>query len=326
LFAAEVVAGHGGSWHRLDIDTDELIPEHYGGFVSEPQAILYAYQFALIEDCMTRTRADILLTGALGDVIFEFGGIAPAFLADPLAAGSPLGAIKLARRWAAARGNTRTWSHFLRHVALPIAWRHRRGLSVLDWQSNVAPSWMTSSARRRCGAEDHQQPQRAPRVAEPGRQHLWESVYDLAAHENGPFYRRLSADVRHPLYHRPLVEFLLGLDFTVRRGFEDDRRLQRRALADRLPEAVLTRRSKGSAQELRERHLMESRRWYHAMTVEPRIVQRGWVDPRQWREQVDRTRVGASDLSARFVNAVQAELWLRALERVPMPSPVSLTV
>lgn len=325
LFAEQVIALRPTPWHRVDMDVDELLPDDYGGFVSEPHAILYARQFSAMERSLRTADARVLLTGAVGDVIFEYGGIAPAFLADPLAAGSILGAVRLARQWADERENHRSWLHFLTQLALPIARRHRRGKSVLDWQKRVVPDWVAEPLRRRYDLDRHDPQAQSPRVAEPGRQHLWESVYDLAAHESGPLYRRLPADIRHPLYHRPLVEFMLGLDFRVRRGVGGDRRLQRRALADRLPEVVLTRRSKGSAQELRERHVMESRRWYRAMTEDPRIVRRGWVDAAGWKTEVDRARVGASVFSANFINAVQTELWLQALEREPCPASVALS-
>ncbi|MFW2438049.1 MAG: hypothetical protein ACN4GR_01610, partial [Arenicellales bacterium] len=107
-------------------------------------------------------------------------------------------------------------------------------------------------------------------------------------------------------------------------GIIGDRKLQREALADRLPEVIRTRRSKGSAQELRERHMMESARWYDAMTCSPRIVEKGWVIPDHWQDQVDRARVGVLSCSSNFLNAVQAELWLRALEQYPRPERLKL--
>ncbi|MCF7989975.1 MAG: asparagine synthase C-terminal domain-containing protein [Thiohalocapsa sp.] len=325
LFAGEVIKQHPVPWHRLNMDVDEVILEDDVAFVPEPQGLLFAHQFRAIDACQRAVGADLMLTGAAGDVIFEFGGISPAFLADPVAARRPYRAWRLLRDWAHAKGGLRPWTHYLTNLALPIARQHRLGLSVLDWERPQPPCWLTDVLKRAHGLDCLEVPQLAPRVTEPGRQYLWESVYDLAAHENSGLYRRLPAAVRHPLYHRPLVELMLGLDFRIRRGWDGDRALQRRALADRLPEIVRERRSKGSAQELRERHLMESRRWHRAMTEAPRLVARGWVDPAPWREEVDRARVGASGLSAQFTNAIQAELWLQALERTGLPAPLQLT-
>ncbi|MBC7985973.1 MAG: hypothetical protein H7X93_04795 [Sphingomonadaceae bacterium] len=324
LYADRMIEHCPAPLHRVSIDTGEVIPNGYGGFVSEPHAILYARQFDAMDRYFREASVDVVLSGAVGDVIFEYAGIPPAFIADAIHYRSWRRAVRTAREWAAGRANVRSWTHYLLQIGLPLARRHRRGKSVLDSRKRQIPDWLVPSFGLRHGLHNFDPPQRAPRVAEPGRQHLWESVYDLAAFENGPLYRRLSADFRYPLYFRPLVEFMLNLDFRERRGITGDRRLQRRALGDRLPEAILTRTSKGSAQELRERHLMESDRWYALMTQNPRIVQRGWADAEKWRALVDRARVGASEYSAAFVNAIQTELWLRALERVDAPPPVNL--
>lgn len=324
LFAGEVVAFASAPWDRVSMDTDEVVPERFDGFVSEPQAILYSRQFDAIGAHLRRQNAGALISGSAGDLIFEFGGIAPAFLADKVRSGAWLSAICVAREWAAARGCHRSWLHYLTHIGIPIAWRHLRGESVLDWREPEVPSWLDRAWLDRKAPVRRKSLAPRQRIAEPGRAHLWESVLELAAYENGPQYRRLGVDIRHPLYHRPLVEFMLSLDFRIRRGITGDRRLQRQAMAGRLPTVVLERRSKGSAQELRERHLMESDRWYEAMTNDPRIVHRGWVDSCAWRTAVDQARVGAARFSASFINAVQTELWLRALESCPLPVELSL--
>ncbi|MFW2438265.1 MAG: asparagine synthase-related protein, partial [Arenicellales bacterium] len=212
LFAAEVLKKYEAPWNRLDLDTTDFLPEDFGGFIAEPRAILYIHQFIEIERCLRDDAADVLLTGALGDVIFDYSGITPAFLADPLARGAILSAYRLARDWAAARDDMRAWSHYLLQIGWPIAWRHLRGRSVLDYQKDHIPAWVSLNLIDRCKPAYAEPDQIAPRVVEPGRQHLWESVYDLASHENCALFRRLSADIRHPLYYRPLVEFLLGLD------------------------------------------------------------------------------------------------------------------
>ena len=113
-------------------------------------------------------------------------------------------------------------------------------------------------------------PQTAPRVREPGTQYLWECIYRMAAIDaNSAFQLHLTADTRHPLFHRPLVEFMLSLDPSLRAWGRNDRILQRRALADRLPEAVRTRMTKGSDQQLREREQMKNETWQRMLTKTP---------------------------------------------------------
>ncbi len=323
-YASEMINACPVRWHRLDLDAPDIIPDQFGRFIPEPRAMLFLYQFDAISEVLRARDAEVLLTGSVGDVIFEFAGIVPAFLADSLAAARPRAAMRLAREWAAAQGGQRSWTHYMRHVAAPIAWARWRGRSLLDWLPNQPPPWIDPDMARVFGLAGRYRAPLLPSSTSPGRQHLWESIVELAAFENVGLYRGLSADVRHPLYYRPLVEFMLGLDFRVRRGVGTDRRLQRAALADRLPSSILSRRSKGSAQELRERHLMESDRWYRMMTEAPRLIERGWVNAEIWRDEVERARLGVAGLSAPFMNAVNTELWLRALEETPRPPAINL--
>jgi|CZKK01.1.fsa_nt_gi hypothetical protein len=166
-------------------------------------------------------------------------------------------------------------------------------------------------------------PQTAPRVREPGTQYLWECIYRMAAIDaNSAFQLHLTADTRHPLFHRPLVEFMLSLDPSLRAWGRNDRILQRRALADRLPEAVRTRMTKGSDQQLREREQMKNETWQRMLTKDSRLVSRGWVDPRLWRAQVERARFGVFNGLGCFDAAIMTECWLRPIEAHPFgPAP-----
>jgi asparagine synthase (glutamine-hydrolysing) len=152
-----------------------------------------------------------------------------------------------------------------------------------------------------------------PRLRGAGRQYLWESVYRMANDEASSAFRgSLPVTTRHPLLHRPLVEFMLALPADLRASPADDRILQRRALVDRLPDAIRTRKTKGSDQRIRDRLQGQSPEWMAMMADRPRIVERGWVDGDLWRAQLQRARFGLVDGLGSFSAAMSAEAWLRA--------------
>jgi hypothetical protein len=145
------------------------------------------------------------------------------------------------------------------------------------------------------------------------------------------FRQYLRADTRCPLLYRPLVEFMLALDWFERdAGFSDvaggDRVLQRRALTDRLPESIRLRRTKGSDQPLRETTLMKDKAWIGLLTRDSRLAMHGWVDPSRWAEQVARARFGVFGDLASFDAAMHSEIWLRALEIFVPRKPALLTI
>jgi hypothetical protein len=133
------------------------------------------------------------------------------------------------------------------------------------------------------------------------------------------FRQKLSAETYHPLLYRPLVEFMIGCDWRQRSGggrdgTADDRVLQRRSLADRLPQAVRQRSTKGSDQQLREQAQMASSRMFTDLLEDSYLVRRGWVVAGLWREQVARAQFGVFDGLGAFDAAVASELWLRTLD------------
>jgi len=321
-YSREVAFEFGTKRHEIDADLHPHFSVFPDRFAAEPGgethvAIRQAYDALLVE-----RGFDVVLTGDPGDIVFGYGGLAPVHLADALwRLRLPL-AVKSAISWADDAQTGRPWTHLLFSHGLRPAWRHLRRQSLFALDSPKVPEWVSTDLLRRTGIASAVSTQCAPRVALPGEQYLWESLFTMASHVTDSSRLRSPADVRHPLFHRPLVEFMLqvGPEFRVSGGH--DRVLQRSALADRLPDSVRKRVTKGSSQEAQERAVLANDDWYRTLTERSRLVERGWVEPRAWRQQVDRARLGLHGQRPNIDVAILTEYWLRANECYrPKPLP-----
>ena len=313
-YSREAAAVLGIRRHAIDADRFPHFSALADRFAAEPGgeshvAVNRAYDEVLVDEAI-----DVVLTGDPGDVVFGYGGLAPAHLADPLFRFRPLAAVRAARAWAAHADVDRPWTHLFVHHALDGAWRHRQGRSLVGDAHAAIPDWVSPGLLQRTGVTAATGAQAAPRVSAPGQQYLWESIYGIAAQVTDCTRLSAPAEVRHPLFHRPLVEFMIGLDSDLRHGAAGDRVLQRHALADRLPSSVRTRTTKGSSQQARERALVANETWYRSLTANPRLVDRGWVEPRLWRQQIDRVRLGLYGRRPNLDIAILTEFWLRTIE------------
>ncbi len=328
-YAGHVVETSGGRWHCLDIDH---YPPHAGLpalLVGEPGDERLAMRQSAYRDILERERIAVMLTGGGGDLMFGYRGIPPIHLADPLRAGHLLGAINGACTWSGQQGGTRPWTHFFARYGVQPAWRHLRRQSMFtdrDWRP---PRWLAGSFARQYGLDRAPARQQAPRLTTPSTQFLWEGAYRIATLEaSSGFRQHLAADTRFPLFHRPLVEFMLGLNWALRdsgvRGdVAGDRVLQRAALADRLPLRVAGRQTKGSDQQAREQADLRRVDLLERLTRNAQLVARGWVEPAAWRAAVERARFGVYDKLGSFDAAVASELWLRIRDtQSPAPPPV----
>jgi asparagine synthase (glutamine-hydrolysing) len=312
--AAHVAQAAGVAWHRLDMDRFapySVVPDT---FVGEPGGeTLLAIQ-AAYRAVLEANDAAVVLTGVPGDPLFGYGGLSPFHLADPLLRGQPGCAIASAREWAASAGGTRPWTHYLYVYGIKPALLYARRRNLVAYQAGALPRWLSRGLLRRHGLDRGLPAQAAPRVGSAGLQFLWESIYLLANTGAVSGFRiDLAAQTRHPLFHRPLVEFMLGLDPALRAQGLRDRILQRDALRDRLPELVRARTTKGGDQRITQEALAGGY-WTRVHLRESRLVARGWVDAAGWKRQLERARFGQFDGLGNFHAALAAEHWLRTWE------------
>jgi hypothetical protein len=124
----------------------------------------------------------------------------------------------------------------------------------------------------------------------------------------------IAFEFRHPLLHRPLVEFMLALPSSQKFDPETNRSLQRRALKSILPEAVRLRQEKTTFDQPFYEGLRQGKEWSRLLTVAPRVVERGIVDGARWIEAVKQARLGRTYSLAQFQAVATLEIWLRQRE------------
>lgn len=291
---------------EIGLDQDSLtttLPD----LPDQPGGCSYRDMIRSIGDHFRLHDAPRHLTGVGGDIVFDFGGLAPAFLADPLVKGRFVAAWRQAAAYAQERGGHRSATHYIRYVALPIAARHLRGQNT-GAQPNLTPAdWLAASLLRQAGSE------RAPlahAVTHPSSRFLWELIFDMTAAENLAQPWSPTTETIHPLLHRPLVEFCLSLAPNVRRGIGGDRALQRELLRQLGLQDVAERTDKGSTQPSRETDLQNEPAFLESL-INGELAMRGWIEPTAWRRAIDQIRLGVSPNSTHFAAAIECELWLR---------------
>ncbi|HYW52375.1 MAG TPA: asparagine synthase-related protein [Dongiaceae bacterium] len=319
VYARDVVARLGVPWHTLDQDPHPLFGA--GRAEAEPggeirTAIRAAYYALLAE-----RGADVLLTGSGGDQAFGSVDVQPVHIADDLLRGRLRGAWRAAGEWRAVTGSVRPEAFWIAVFGLRAASRHVRGRSLVFWNAQRRPAWLRREFLARF-ALPPVPPQIAHRVAAPSRQYLWEMVYRLAENEARVVNLGPPCERRHPLFHRPFMDFMVSLPPALRRGAAGERVLQRYALGDRLPPSVLSRVTKGSNQQLREQTFLSSD-WIARLVDRPQAVERGWLDAAEWRRAVQRARFGVVRQAVQFDAAMCTEMWLRARAALPAPGPAA---
>lgn len=129
------------------------------------------------------------------------------------------------------------------------------------------------------------------------------------------YYRdRVPTEYRFPFLHRPLVEFLLAIPIEQKLRPGENRSLQRRALKEVLPPAILNRQSKRWSTEALCRALANNWHEVEWLFKEPRVCEYGFVDAPAFAEAAKRIRHGVQNMAADLTVILSVELWLRALE------------
>lgn len=129
------------------------------------------------------------------------------------------------------------------------------------------------------------------------------------------YYRdRVPTEYRFPFLHRPLVEFLLAIPIEQHLRPGENRSLQRRALKQVLPPAILRRRSKRWPTEALCRTLANNWHQVDWLFKEPRVCEYGFVDAQAFATTAKGIRHGVQNMAADLTVILSVELWLRALE------------
>jgi hypothetical protein len=148
-----------------------------------------------------------------------------------------------------------------------------------------------------------------------------ELQYRSIARTSSVIHFLLPGEERHPLLYRPLVEFALALPWEQLQTPDQDRVIQRRALAGVLPEMIRTRRTKATGGDLVVRGFRDAWPRIQHLLRATRVADLGLVEPVAFREACARLRHGVFGTHLRFFMAtLSLEMWLTAKETERRPS------
>lgn len=140
-------------------------------------------------------------------------------------------------------------------------------------------------------------------------------------------YARVLQDMelRLPILHRPLVEFMQAIprDQRIRPG--EKRSLQRRALKDFLPLEVLNRKGKGNPSEAVFRGFTREYARLHSVLSDSYVARYGYVNQPALMRALERSRHGDKRISEIF-RVIALEFWLRSLDQYGPTAEISAVV
>lgn len=279
--------------HCLPFQTFQASELPSGGFIQAGAIYRAVREFA--ESRGLRSR----ITGHGADSLLQKGTPSPVYLAEWLKAGR-IG--DWTRHFA---GHLRTGSfsawHLLRDCSLGTLDVHAGHFRM------PMPGWIRPSFRDEIGRANHDYLQSHHRTFESdARERMYRFTLCFM-----PPCGDLLPDERMPLLHRPLVEFLLGLDWTHLAKPGENRILMRRALRGILPETVRT----GKAAARHGASILEGLRlaWpriEHLLTGE-HLADLGVVERKPFRQALETMRAGYEGMNTQFLKtALYLETWL----------------
>jgi asparagine synthase (glutamine-hydrolysing) len=298
-------------WHPIDHDAVRPFSELPTRPHAEPNEwIARAGLERVYTELLDQHGVEVVLSGEGGDAVLLGDEQFPFFFADLLLHGR-LGRLRRGiDDWTVGK-RSRTFGLFA--YAVRPALRYLRAVP-LEYRPSPIP-WASEAFARRARLERRGRAVWLPPAASVGAAYVLQRML-LAMHIIAVqhHHRHIATEFRHPLLDRALVEFMLRVPPAVHFKPHQDRVLQRRALVGLVPEQTLQRRDKGGSCQPHIDGLESSPAWYHALTANPRIVQRGYARLDAWRETVQLARLGRMPGLKYFQASATLEIWLQQLE------------
>ena len=302
------------SHHLLEEDFAILSKRPPVGFCPDlpGSQICYLARYDQVSWLMERYGSRVLLNGIGGDQAFISDDYKiPLELADLRAQGRPLADIfQAGLRWTLALRKpllSTLWlgavrPHFQSHNGDPIS-------------SPPEGEWLRKSFLEQYGlSQRYSESDMGPQFPLPSRARQYWRLRDTM--RLYAFERHLSHghfEVRYPYLDRRLLEFALAIPFDQKLRPCESRSIIRRALADRMPSAVLQRRTKAGPTEAFQRALVRERQWMGEMFAKPLLGDLGIMEPTAFRKALHLARHGLVYARAEMHRTVALEIWLRCL-------------
>ena len=245
--------------------------EAFAGVAKSARPCLNALDLDYDQDIAARcvaSGATQILTGQGGDTVFLQGGF-PLLAADLMRRG------RFSRQQLLALADIARWSR--RSIWSVWAVAARANLGLAPRLAPRPPAYLKRSLAGFGGRMVHPWLKDLAGVPPAKRLQIYSLARGLLAY--GRSYRAQQADVVHPLLSQPVLEHCLSLSTVALTGDGDDRALARRAFADRLPEVIVRRRSKGDLTAFYGRMIARSLPAVRDHLLGGTLAQAGLVDP-----------------------------------------------
>jgi Asparagine synthase (glutamine-hydrolyzing) len=277
--------------------------------------LVFLSRFDRVAREMAALGSRVLLSGDGGDQLFLSTALDGLVLADLLAAGRPLAALRAGAEWSRA----------LKTPVVRLLWRGGclpllpRAIEARLQDDEPLPDWIAPGFVKRVGMHERmlfaaddvgfRQPSASRQYGLIGRSMR---PYALESCTSVGYF-----DMRYPYLDRRLIEFSMSLPLEQKLRPHQTRSIVRRALAGIVPDKVLHRKSKQGPTESLFRGLAHEWPRLAHLFDDPRIVAFGFADGAALRDALARARYGLSVNQALLLSTIALELWLRQLEVRP---------
>jgi len=302
------VAANGLPWRP--INAEEVLPfsEFPKGFCGGPDTGVIHQGFRSALNSIV--GANVLLTGDGGDSFMgsQMGPV-PSHLADPIFKGDLSGAVRELNDWREQSKPARSKAYWLFHgLMLPVL-RHFLRRNVRAPHYHLHPTWLRFGRRLNLSSRAPQPRSIAPRCRTPGQQAILDDLWQCA---EDPVFDRVYSS-RHPLFCRPIFEFLWAIPWSQKHLPLCDRYIERRALKGFVDDDMRTRISLGLGTRAFVEGLRRSKQWQDYLCEGPEMAKLGLVDAEKWRQAIQQASAGQTKAEPLLVRAIGVEVWLKQL-------------
>jgi asparagine synthetase B (glutamine-hydrolysing) len=300
-----------GDWLTLDANDHPPFAEARDGSADEPGGEISERARLAYQALVRSAGADRLFSGLGGDQVFGGDKPSPFHFADYLRRVNVRKLRREADHWATASPEARSRLFWIVQFGVrPLLQHIRRQRIGLDDRHGVCPDWLHERFVQQYEVEARARSSPFPFHPVPSMNASWQDVYAMTTAEAASPSVRFDCSYVHPLFHRPLVEFMFSLPASARFTPTGDRILQRQALVDVVPDRVLKRTTKGSGHHLFSQAMIGSE-WLRSLGRRSLLAELGVVQPDRWARAIDRLEYGSYGSIGGMYAAIMLESWLR---------------